>query len=316
VSSGLDLALGAVNQAFLRGYPGEVARGLEALPIEEAVVFLEQQPPGEAASAVERLTLDQGELVLAALHDDFAASVVARIDPTRAAALLARQDEPSRERRLAQLSPAAAREIRDLIRYPAESAGSLMDPRVRLFRPESTAREVLDRLRAAPERRLHVVYVVDEEGRLAGALPLQDVALADPETRLDALVLGLPASVQATDGRQQVIDEFETRRVPSLPVVDADERMLGVIRHAALVEAAQEEASVDLQTMVGASRDERALSPSFFAVRRRLPWLQVNLLTAFLASSVVGLFEDTIARFTALAVLPDCPATPEPRRSR
>jgi magnesium transporter len=79
--------------------------------------------------------------------------------------------------------------------------------------------------------------------------------------------------------------------------------MLGVIRHAALVEAAQEEASVDLQTMVGASRDERALSPSFFAVRRRLPWLQVNLLTAFLASSVVGLFEDTIARFTALAVL-------------
>ncbi len=303
MSSGLDLALGALNQAFLRGYPGEVARALEALPVGEAVAFLEQQPPGEAASAVERLTLDQGELVLAALRDDFAASVVARIDPARAAALLARQDEPTRERRLAQLTPAAAREIRDLIHYPAESAGSLMDPRVRLFRPESTAREVLDRLRAAPERRLQVVYVVDEEGRLTGALPLQDVALADPETRLDALMRGLPASVQATAGRQQVIDEFETRHVPSLPVVDADERMLGVIRHAALVEAAQEEASVDLQTMVGASRDERALSPSFFAVRRRLPWLQVNLLTAFLASSVVGLFEDTIARFTALAVL-------------
>jgi len=100
-----------------------------------------------------------------------------------------------------------------------------------------------------------------------------------------------------------VIGEFETRKVPSLPVVDADLRMLGVIRHATLVEAAQEEASVDLQTMVGASRDEHALSPSLFAVRRRLPWLQVNLLTAFLAASVVGLFEDTIARFTALAVL-------------
>jgi magnesium transporter len=104
-------------------------------------------------------------------------------------------------------------------------------------------------------------------------------------------------------GRQEVIDEFETRHVQSLPVVDADLRMLGVIRHATLVEAAQEEASVDLQTMVGASRDERALSPSLFAVRRRLPWLQVNLLTAFLAAAVVGLFEGTIARFTALAVL-------------
>jgi magnesium transporter len=76
-----------------------------------------------------------------------------------------------------------------------------------------------------------------------------------------------------------------------------------VIRHAALVEAAQQEASVDLQTMVGASRAEHALSPSLFAVRMRLPWLQVNLLTAFLAAAVVGIFEDTIARFTALAVL-------------
>jgi magnesium transporter len=174
---------------------------------------------------------------------------------------------------------------------------------VRLFRPESTAREVLARLRAVPERRLHVVYVVDQEGCLAGAVPLQDVALASPDTRLDALVRGIPASVPATAGRQEVIDEFETRHVPSLPVVDADGRMIGVIRHATLVEAAQEEASVDLQTMVGASRDERALSPSLFAVRRRLPWLQVNLLTAFLAAAVVGIFEDTIARFTALAVL-------------
>ena len=303
MSSGLALAVGALNRAFLRGYPGEVARALEALPVAEAVAFLEQEQPGEAALAVERLTLDQGELVLAALRDDFAAAVVARIDPARAAALLARQDEASRERRLAQLGPAAAREIRDLIGYPAESAGSLMDPRVRLFRPESTTREVLARLRAAPERRLDVVYVVDEEGRLVGAVPLQDVALADPETRLDALVRGLPASVHATAGRQAVIGEFETRKVASLPVVDAHQRMLGVIRHATLVEAAQEEASVDLQTMVGASRDEHALSPSLFAVRRRLPWLQVNLLTAFLAASVVGLFEDTIARFTALAVL-------------
>lgn len=299
----LDAAVSAVNRAFLRGYPGEVARVLESLPAPEAVAFLEQQDPASAAWAVERLALDQGEIVLAGLGTDFASAVVARLDPARAAALLARLDPPLRERLLARLAPATACEIRDLVHYPPDSAGALIDPRVRLFRADATVREVLGRLRAAPERRLQVVHVVDAEGRLAGAVPLQDVALAEPEARLDALVRGVPASVPATAGRQQVIEEFETRRVPTLAVVDAEGRMLGVIRQTALVEAAQEEASVDLQTMVGASRDERALSPSLFAVRRRLPWLQVNLATAFLAAAVVGLFEDTIGRFTALAVL-------------
>jgi magnesium transporter len=166
---------------------------------------------------------------------------------------------------------------------------------VRLFRPQSTAREVLDRLRAAPERQLQVVYVVDEQGRLVGGVPLQEVALADPEARLDALVRGLPARVQALAGRQEVIEEFETRRVPSLPVVDAEDRMLGVIRHATLV--GQQEEAADLRRW---SREpDGTLSPS---PRGSAALLQVNLLTAFLAAAV-GL-EDTIARFTASRCCP------------
>jgi magnesium transporter len=86
-------------------------------------------------------------------------------------------------------------------------------------------------------------------------------------------------------------------------VVDVEGRVLGVIRAQTLLDVAQDAASADMQAMVGASRDERALSRVGFAVRRRLPWLHVNLATAFLAAAVVGLFEDTIARFTALAVL-------------
>ncbi|HEX9579471.1 MAG TPA: magnesium transporter, partial [Gemmatimonadales bacterium] len=78
---------------------------------------------------------------------------------------------------------------------------------------------------------------------------------------------------------------------------------VGVIRNDVLVKATEQEATADIQAMTGASRDERALSPAPFAVRRRLPWLQINLATAFAASAVVGLFEDTIAKYTALAVL-------------
>ena len=96
------------------------------------------------------------------------------------------------------------------------------------------------------------------------------------------------------------LEEFNLEEVP---VVDIEGRLLGVIRHAALMDALRDVATTDIQTMVGVSKDERALSSSWFAVRKRMPWLQINLLTAFLAASVVGAFEDTIAKVTALAVL-------------
>ena len=105
------------------------------------------------------------------------------------------------------------------------------------------------------------------------------------------------------DPREVVVDMFERHRVAEVPVIDFDGRLAGVVRHGALMSAVAQEIGANIQTMVGASRDERALSPVGFAIRRRLPWLQVNLLTAFLAAAVVGVFESTIAQFTALAVL-------------
>lgn len=100
-----------------------------------------------------------------------------------------------------------------------------------------------------------------------------------------------------------MVDILERYRLTDLPVVDAEERLIGVVRYRNLMAVAEDEATVAMQTMVGVSKDERALSKVSFAVRKRLPWLQINLATAFLAASVVGLFENTIATYTALAVL-------------
>jgi magnesium transporter len=146
------------------------------------------------------------------------------------------------------------------------------------------------------------VFLVDDEGHLAGRVPLQDLAVAAPAERLDTLAVAA-VSVPATASQQEVVDLLTERRLASLPVVDFEGRMVGVIRHDAMVRAAQHDVAGDMQTMVGASRQERALSRVSFAVKRRLPWLQVNLAAAFLAASIVGLFEATIAQVTALAVL-------------
>ncbi|HUG52561.1 MAG TPA: magnesium transporter, partial [Vicinamibacteria bacterium] len=214
----------------------------------------------------------------------------------------ARIASAERERRLGLLPPALAAELRDLMAFPPESAGALMDRRVTTFRSGTTAEAALDRLRTMRETDFDDVFLVDAESRLVGKVALEDLAVAAPGRRLDELAKGAPVGVLGTAPVEEVLERLEGLS-GGLPVLDFEGRLLGVIRQADMLTAAKEELSADLQTMVGVSRDERALSPAGFAVRRRLPWLTVNLGTAFLAAAVVGLFEDTIARITALAVL-------------
>ncbi|HEY7503433.1 MAG TPA: magnesium transporter [Gemmatimonadales bacterium] len=290
-------------QDYIQLYPGEAAQAVERLPTDQAAGLLERQDPARSAELLGRIPTGPAAEILAAMSEAAAAPVLAALEPVTAAALLARLDHEVRRPRLARLDPALAKELTDLMAYPSDVAGGLMDPRVTAFRGPATVREALARIRGLANRRIQDVFVVDEEGRLTGAISLQDLALAEPGSPLASLAAGEPIRVQAMAPREDVVEIAEAGRVASVPVVDLTGRLLGVIRHGDLVAATQEEVSADLQTMVGVSPDERALSRPSFAVRKRLPWLQINLATAFLAASVVGLFESTIAQFTALAVL-------------
>lgn len=293
-----DLTLG-----FLDLYPPEVARIVGSQPQREIIELLESQPPSIAVKVFQRLTPDVAAELLPDLEIKLAGEFLALLDPTQAAALLARLNNEPRDRLLNSLEASIAKELRLLMAYPADSAGNLMDPRVTTFHADSTVKEARARIRALRQKRVYDIFLVDSGSRLVGSVSLQDMVLERPHRRLIDLMNGAPISVHALATREEVVELLNQRRLASLPVVDLDQRLLGVIRHDALVAAAQEEASVDIQTMVGVSKEERALSTTTFAVRKRLPWLQINLATAFLAASVVGLFEDTIARFTALAVL-------------
>ncbi len=293
----------ALAQGLLREHPGLAAAAIESARDDETAALLETLSADEAAEVVRRLTPDRAARVIAALEPEVGRRVLASLHPSRAAALLARLDPDERDRCLAALDPGLAAELRELASHRPDSAGALMDPRITSFRPDARARDVVRRLRRFRDRRIDDVFLVDEEGRLAGAVALQDAVLASPEEELAALVRSAPVSVRSTAPREEVVETFESHRLRSLPVVDFEGRLLGVLRQRELVRASREEAMASALTMVGASEDERALSSPLFAIRKRQPWLQINLLTAFLAASVVGLFEETIARVTALAVL-------------
>ncbi len=289
-------------RTFLRDFPNEAARHLDDLPVSEIVRLVQAETTRYAVPLMDRLEPHLAAEVLVLLSADMQREVVSAMDPARVVSLLAWLDADERQTVLALLDDALARELRSMAEYPAETAGQLMDPRVAGFRPGTTVRVVLARLRAARSHRIADVYVVDDTRRLTGRVPLQQLALAEPDALVESLMVP-SVIVQAIDPQEEVVEHFTKARLTSLPVVDFEERLLGVIRYDTLALAAQEDVAADMLSMVGASRQERALSPVSFAVRKRLPWLQINLATAFLAASVVGIFEDTIARFTALAVL-------------
>ncbi len=292
-----------LTERFFHLYPEEAADVLEATDPDEAAELLNESGAAHAAAVAGAMTPHAAAQLLALLPAGKTGAMVAALGPGRSVALVAQLDPDARAACLGHLKAHHRREMEQMLSYPPGTAGAIMDPRMHTFRPEDTVGQAIGRLRRAGRERIHDVFLVDRASKLVGVVPIQALAVTDEDARLATLSKGIPVAVPVTASQEEVAEAHEEHGLVSLPVVDIEGRIQGVIRYRKLLEVFEQETSADIQSMVGAGKEERALSPIGFSVRKRLPWLQINLVTAFLAASVVGLFEGTIARFTALAVL-------------
>jgi len=292
-----------LTESFLRDYPAEAALTIERAPPGAVGPMLAACSPYALAPVWERLSPFVALHLLDELPAQRASALLTELRPMTTAELLARMDPEDRARWLQAFGPAIRREFDELLAYPADSAGHLMSRRLGFFRGDMSVSTASARLRELGVHDSHSLFLVDDELRLAGRVPIQALALARLDSTLAELAEPIAARADALSPRSELVELLDRHRLTDLPVVDADGRLIGVVPETELLAAVRVDAAGDIQAMVGASRDERALSPPGFAVRKRLPWLQINLLTAFLAAAVVGLFENTIAQYTALAVL-------------
>ncbi|MEE4302252.1 MAG: magnesium transporter [Pseudomonadales bacterium] len=295
-----------LHRSYLTRHPAAAARTLERERDEAVRALLAEFDQGDAAMLVpvlDRVSPIRARALFEQLPADVREAVLAEAGPRLAVILLGHLSDADRDAVLSELPEGVRRELLRLLAFPEESAGRLMDRVFDSMRPATTVAEALEQLRGSRVKRARSVFVIDDDGRLVGRADMQDLAIAELDATLGELMLEPEGAITVTAPRDEIVERLEEARLDALPVVDLDYRLIGVVRYASLFRAVEAEASVDLQTMVGASADERALSSPVFAVRRRLPWLHINLLTAFLAAAVVGLFENLIAQFTALAVL-------------
>jgi magnesium transporter len=296
-------AIKTLDRRFFLDHPTDAAIEIESHSADSIAPAIIAQPVQVLAPVWRKLLPETGARLLTHLPDTTVNSLLAELPPNEAVQLIGQLPEEERARRLDGLDPSIRAELEMLITFPEGSAGRLMDPRVDAYRGSMTVAAAVRSLKEKRMKTARSLYIVDSDKRLLGRVFLQDLAIAKQQQHLEELMQSVAAAVEPIATQEEVTEILNNKKLIDLPVIRFDGVLLGVVTHANLVKALQEEASTDIQTMVGASKDERALSGSMFSVRKRMPWLQINLLTAFLAAAVVGIFESTIARFTALAVL-------------
>ena len=219
---------------LLAAHPLDAAQALERLPPRDVAVFLAGLESELGARALQQMALYSAAAVVSELSEARASEVIGRL-PTEIATLLLRSlDECVRERFLASLSNRRARDLRSILDFPEGTAGSLMDPEVLALPKDLTAKEVLVRVREAPDHARYNVYVVDRHQVLVGVINLRELLMARPGDLLSSLMHTAVHRLAARVDRHAVVSHPGWRVVHALPVVDERGRYLGAVRYRTL----------------------------------------------------------------------------------
>ncbi|MGD9224437.1 MAG: magnesium transporter [Desulfobacteraceae bacterium] len=281
-----------------------------------AIHILEGMDEKSAAEVLQSLDPELGLRVLRNLQISYGASLLERFDNSFlsrlgpllgsrfASALLMHLPPDARPRVIEHLSEKVREQIREILEYPAGSVGRIMTTDFLAFYKEITAEEAIETIRTMVRKRVPAsyAYVVDEDDRLIGVLNMRDLMIASPDQALSTICKTEVFSLHCFTDRLEAAMELSKRKYFAAPIVDGDNHILGIIKAERMIQGVQEEVAGNIQRMFGAGGNERAFSPITFSLKKRLPWLHVNLATAFLAAAVVAMFEGIIAKFTILAV--------------
>lgn len=284
--------------------PADLADVLSQLDDEERIAVVQALPPELSSQALIEMPAEaHAEDTLAALTPERAAEIVDELDDDDAADLLGELEPEDAERILKQVEDRA--EVDELLRYDEESAGGIMTTRMVTVLATETAAEALDSIRRQAEEveDFYRVYVVDAGRHLKGVLPLRDLVVSPPSRLVAEIMQDPDISVPPAMDQEEVARVMARYNLASVPVVDPAGRLLGRITFDDVIDVVEAETTEDILRFGGTSADEELGAGWRDAVRSRLPWLFVNLATAFLAASVVFANQDLIRRLTTLAVI-------------
>jgi magnesium transporter len=235
---------------------------------EDIVKFLQELPSDDAAALIDHLP------------DELSAAVL----------------------ELMQKKPAGG-DVGELLEYPEKTAGRIMNPKVFALSEDMTAAEAITALQASRDvEMVFYLYVIDVRRHLVGVVSLRRLLLVPPDTPLKRIMTTDLISVRVDINQEEVARLVASYNLLAIPVVDEENKLVGVITVDDVIDVIKDEATEDVYRLAGLASDDRVFTAPSDSLRKRLPWLVVNLATAFIAASVVKVFEGTIGVVTSLAV--------------
>jgi magnesium transporter len=283
--------------------PADLADVLSALDEQDRLTVVQALPAELSSQALAEMPEEaHAEETLAALAPEQAAEIVEELDDDDAADILGTLEPAEQERILSEVEDRA--EVDRLLRYDEETAGGRMTTHTVTVRDTATVSAALDDIRRQAEEveDFYQVFVIDGNGRLVGLLPFKDLVISKPDRRVRDFMAPADISVPPDLDQEEVARLMARYNLPSVAVVDEAGRLLGRVTFDDVIDVVEAETTEDLLKFGGVPADEELAAGWREAVRSRLPWLYVNLLTAFLAGGVVYLFQGTVQRTVALAV--------------
>jgi magnesium transporter len=286
-------------------HPADLAQVFAELPEKERhAVFntLVERNSRLAMEALSELGPEKGSELLSLRSAEEIARLTQEVPSDDAAGLIEALSDEMRASVLTLIHPQSGGGVSDLLEYEEKTAGRLMNPNVFALSEDVTAGEAVIALQTARDvEMVFYLYVVDERRHLVGMLSLRRLLLVPPETPLKRIMTTEVYSVRADTDQEEVARQVASYNLLAIPVVDAENKLVGVITVDDVIDVIKDEATEDVFRLAGVSADDGVLTPPGESLRRRLPWLLVNLVTAFVAASVVGLFSSTINQVVALA---------------
>jgi magnesium transporter len=283
--------------------PADLAEVLTALDQRERVSVVQALPPELSSQALAEMPEEAhaGE-TLAALDPDLAAEIVDELDDDDAADILGDLDRSRQEQILAAVEDRT--EVEQLLRYDEETAGGRMTTHMVTVPDTASAGEALEEIRRQSQEveELYQVFVVDSDRRLIGFLPFKDLVISPPDRPVRSFMEEAEIYVTPDLDQEEVARLMARYNLPSVAVVNEQRQLLGQVTFDDVIDVVEAETTEDLLQFGGVSADEDLGAGWQTAVRSRLPWLSINLLTAFMAGGVVYLFQHTIQHTLALAV--------------
>ncbi len=290
---------------FGNRHPRDIAEGMRDIPLAKIEDVLRALPNAKAAQVLSELPKEIQVRLFESIPIVRLCDIVAEMFSDDAADVLGHIPAAKLREIMRGLSAPEAKQINDLLQYPEDTAGGIMQTEVIAVSEDLTIAEAIEMLRREEEtlpNGIFYIYVVDGEYRLRGVLRVRDLLFSSPNRKIRDIMVPEVRSVSVHADQEEIARLFRAYGFSAMPVVDDFQRLRGVVTADDVFDIVEEEATEDMQRMVGLSGEESAETPWRHSVRNRLPWLLFNLGTAFFAGWVVSLFESTIAKYAVLAV--------------